>query len=382
MVSVSRHLLRRAGAFALVGLGFGVFPAFGAQVEQPPPPAPVLHFEASGPYTHAAARITVDARLWYGSELEVALTDPSGNRQVLNLDRDGHRSGWTGQLREAGEWVAEARQTGSGFAPMSARESVTVREGAPTCSASLMVPDSAVVYDSAAIVVDTCDSAATTGALHSVYVRIHRDGAPTAMLDMGGSCERSFILPGGGAYAAMATVTDDRGASATCEADAGADEIHPRAWPTVDFAGGVYRAEREDILSEPSSILAGGAAGVMVPFGDDPDRGMRLFGRAAGGVAHNSWFGGALDVGLLRQTGAGFFGAGAGAWGLGDPEIADLGVFVTGGFDIPVWTQAGQGQIFTDIRFFAQEISAIQDNFSAVVGLRFHLRPVHKIIGR
>ncbi len=353
------------------------------QREAPTPPPPSLHFEASGPYTHASARITTDARLWNNARLEVTLTDPSGSREVLNMDREGIRSNWTGQLLEPGAWQAEARLTGSGFAPMTARETVTVEEGAPVCSASMTVADTAVVFNAAEIVVDTCGSSATTGSIHSVYVRIQRDGAPTAALDMGGSCERSFILPGGGDYTAMATITDHRGATATCEATAGATELHPRAWPTVDIAGGLYRTNREDVREEDTdALLAGGALGLTMPLGEDRTGGLHLFGRAAGGVAHNAWFGTAVDVGLLQHTETGFFGAGAGVWGLGDPDLVDVGIFGTGGLDIPIWTRAGQAQVFTEIRLFASQISAIQEKFSAVVGLRFHLQPVHKIIGR
>ncbi len=356
-----------------------------AEHELPAPPAPDppdIHFATSGEFTHASARITADARLRDDAELEVTLTDPAGSRSVLDMDRDGNRSTWTGQLRDAGEWRAEARLSGSGFAAMSASDSVMVREGPPSCSATLSVSDTAVVHDAAEIVVNTCDSSATTGSLATTYVRIHRDGMPIASLDMSESCERSFILPGGGDYTAEITVTDDRGVVATCEAGAGAMEVHPRAWPIFDLAGGMYSSTREDIADDPTSVMIGGGAGLMLSLQPGMEASTRFFARTAAGVAHNSWFGSVVDFGLIRHTGSGFFGLGAGAWGIGDSDIFDVALFGTGGFDVPIWTRAGKAQIFTELRMFAGEASDIPNNYSGIIGVRFNLTPKHRIVGR
>ncbi len=343
---------------------------------------PTIHFEASGPYTHASARITVDVRLADGSELEVTLTDPSGERTSPDMDRSGIRSNWTGQLMDEGTWEAEARVTRSGFDARTVRESLTLSDGAPVCSASLSISDQEVVYDSATIVVNTCESRATTGEIATGYVRIERDGVQIASLDMSDSCERSFIVPGGGDYTALVEIADSRNVRATCEASVGATEVHPRFWPTLDLAGGVYRSDRDDIVSDPSAPLAGGAIGGALDVRPGPGGGTRILGRVASGVAHNRWFGSAIDLGILQYGESGFVGGGIGLWGVGDADIVDAGIFGAGGVGLPLWTAAGRAHLFTELRLFGKKLSAIQDNYSATVGIRFEFRPVHRIKGR
>ena len=85
---------------------------------------------------------------------------------------------------------------------------------------------------------------------------------------------------------------------------------------------------------------------------------------------------------LTRQTPGGFFGLGAGAWGIGDSEILDGAVFGTAGFNLPNYTGAGRMQAFAEVRLFARHISAPQDNFSGIVGLRFNFKRTHELRAR
>ena len=89
-----------------------------------------------------------------------------------------------------------------------------------------------------------------------------------------------------------------------------------------------------------------------------------------------------MDFGISRQTPRGFFGAGAGVWGLGDSAILDGGIFGTGGFNLPNYTAAGQVQAFFEIRVFARHITELQDNYSGVIGLRFNFKPTHTLQAR
>ena len=104
-----------------------------------------------------------------------------------------------------------------------------------------------------------------------------------------------------------------------------------------------------------------------------------VFGRLGAGAAHHQWLGSTLDVGVLRNSPGGFLGVGAGLWGLGDADIVDLGLFGTGGFNLPLWTRAGQAQLFVELRVFTRHISASRDNSTAIVGLRLNLKPKRQV---
>lgn len=381
-----RFAFRPANAFAralglvLVAAAPGLAaPAAAAQLPQEPP---VIHFVASGAYAFSAARITVDVRLEQGARLNVTLTSPSGASETLSMDRDERRHSWTGQLDEAGTWRAEATVSGVG-SPQSANATVSLDEGAPTCSLTISAPEQATHYLSAEFVVNSCGASATTGEIATRYITVLQDGVQISTLDASDQCERRFVLPGDGDYEATVTVADNRGVTATCSSnDVGVDALHARIWPSLDLGGGLYRAMRPDIASDPSSLLAGGAGALTIAHQPAEVRTRTLMLRVAGGLGHNRWGGSSIDVVLAQQTEGGFFGAGAGLWAPGDPDIMDAGVFATAGFNLPTYYQAGRTQIFTELRLFARHITEFQDNFSGVVGVRFNLRPTHNLRAR
>ena len=381
-----RLAFRPANAFAralglvLVAAAPGLAaPSAAAQLPQEPP---VIHFVASGAYSFSAARITVDVRLEQGARLNVTLTSPSGASETLSMDRDERRHSWTGQLDEAGTWRAEATVSGVG-SPQSANATVSLDEGAPTCSLTISAPEQATHYLTAEFVVNSCGASATTGEIATRYITVLQDGVQISTLDASDQCERRFVLPGDGDYEATVTVADNRGVTVTCSSnDVGVDALHARIWPSLDLGGGLYRAMRPDIASDPSSLLAGGAAALTIAHQPAEVRTRTLTLRVAGGLGHNRWGGSSIDVILAQQTEGGFFGAGAGLWAPGDPDIMDAGVFATAGFNLPTYYQAGRTQIFTELRLFARHITEFQDNFSGVVGVRFNLRPTHNLRAR
>ena len=361
-----------------------VSPGLAAPSEtQLPQDPPVIHFVASGDYAFSAARVTVDVRLEEGARLNVTLTSPSGGSENLTMDRDGRRHSWTGQLREAGTWRAEAAVSGVG-SPQSANASVSLDPGTPTCSLDIGAPEQATHYLEAEFVVDACGSSAVTGEIATRYITVLQDGVQISTLDASAQCERRFILQGGGTYEATVTIADDRGVTATCSSDnLGVDALYPRYWPIVDVATGTYKSERTDIVPSPeASWLSGGGVGVTIPHDEAAERTNALTVRAGGGFAHNFWTGSSVDILLTRQTPGGFFGLGGGAWGIGDNDILDGAVFGTAGFNLPQYTGAGQVQAFAEFRLFARHISAPQDNFSGLVGIRFNFKRTHELRAR
>ena len=374
----------KALVWALALLFLAVSPGIaGPAAPQLPQDPPVIHFVVSGEYAFSAARVTVDVRLEEGARLNVTLTSPSGGSENLTMDRDERRYSWTGQLREAGTWRAEATVSGAG-SPQSASATVSLEAGAPTCSLRIGAPAQATHYLAADLVVNSCDATAATGEIATRYITVLQDGVQISTLDASDQCERRFILPGGGAYEATVTIADDRGVTATCSsADLGVDALYPRFWPIADFVTGAYKSERTDIFPSPeASWLSGAGVGVTVPHDALAERTNAFTVRAGGGFAHNFWIGSSLDLLLTRQTPGGFFGLGAGAWGIGDSEILDGGVFGTAGFNLPNYTGAGRMQAFAEVRLFARHISAPQNNFSGIVGLRFNFKRTHELRAR
>ena len=374
------NALARALALVLLAAPVGLAAPVAAQLPQDPP---VIHFVASGEYSFSAARVTVDVRLEVAARLNVTLTSPSGGSENLSMDRDGNRYSWTGQLREAGTWRAEATVSWAG-ASNSASATVSLDPGTPTCSLTISAPEQATHYLAAEFVVSSCDASAVTGEIATRYITVLQDGVQISTLDASDQCERRFILQGGGNYEASVAIADDRGVTATCSsADLGVDALYPRFWPIADFATGTYKSERTDIFPSPeASWLSGAGVGVTIPHEAMAERTNAFTVRAGGGFAHNFWIGSSLDLILTRQTPGGFFGLGAGAWGIGDSEILDGAVFGTAGFNLPNYTGAGRMQAFAEFRLFARHISAPQDNFSGIVGLRFNFKRTHELRAR
>lgn len=196
---------------------------------------------------------------------------------------------------------------------------------------------------------------------------------------------RTPVHPSGrGTYEATVTIADDRGVTATCSsANLGVDALYPRFWPIADFVTGTYKSERTDIVPSPeASWLSGAGVGITVPHDEAAERTNAVTVRAGGGFAHNFWTGSSVDILVTRQTPGGFFGLGGGAWGIGDNDILDGAVFGTAGFNLPNYTGAGQMQAFAEIRLFARHISAPQDNFSGLVGIRLNFKRTHELRAR
>ena len=71
--------------------------------------------------------------------------------------------------------------------------------------------------------------------------------------------------------------------------------------------------------------------------------------------------------------------AGAGAWGIGDPELVDVGVFGTGGISLPGGPLAGPTQLFVEGRLFTEQFDDWRNNYAVLGGLRFNFKPHHRL---
>lgn len=363
-----------------------LIPASGmAQPEEWPPP-PTVHFAASGDYSWATARVSVDVHVLDGSELSVTLTSPSGSEETLNVQRESgsRRHTWTGRLEEPGSWRVAAVVDGPLQGRESGEASLSLMAGEPTCSVALSAPEVATHYLDAAIVVNSCDSAAETGSIATRHVRVLRDGVQVASVNTTDSCERTFILPGDGSYEAILEVADDRGVGATCSSnDLDVAVEYARYWPILDGLAGIYRSERGDIMNTPQSDpLAGAAIGITIPHDAAAASTTAFSARAGAGIGTNQWGGTAFDLIVTRQTPGGFFGMGAGLWGVGDSEITDAGIFGTAGFNLDSYYKAGQTQLFLELRGFARRITSFQNNYVAAVGVRVNFKDTHKLFAR
>lgn len=166
-------------------------------------------------------------------------------------------------------------------------------------------------------------------------------------------------------------------------------EVHPKRWPIFDAAFGAYRTERRDLFVElgipdadvlpATSRVFGGAVGMMWARHPERETTAAVFGRAAVGAVHNNWFGVVFDFGLVRLTPKGFWGGGAGVWGLGDLDVTDVGLFFTQGFDTRWRTKDGPVQLFYEARLFARQLGNIGSNFSLNGGVRVNWRPRHRV---
>ncbi len=341
---------------------------------------PVVHFTASDDRAFASARITVDGSAQESSTVSVTLTSPSGSAETLEMERDGARHTWVGQLPEAGTWRVEAvlegrdgRQTNDA--------SLTLSAGEPTCSVSLSGPEEATSYLESLITVNVCASEAVSGDL-ARYVRVMQDGVQVAALNATEQCERSFTLPGSGAFEAIAEITDDRGTTATCSSnDVDIEAIHAGYWLLGDVVTGLYRTTQSTIVPDDAAAPFGGAAvGVTISHNAAAEDYTAFTARAAAAVGLNEWFGTTFDAIVTRHNDVGFFGAGVGLWGLGNSTLLDAAVIATGGLHVNnYYYQAGQTQVFGELRLFARHATDWSNHYAALVGIRTNFRPLHKL---
>jgi hypothetical protein len=362
---------------------------------------PTLRVQA--PNLCTGANVTVDVgasgTIPEGATVQLTMTRPNGQRETLNATRAGGGFRWTGKLDEAGSYTFTALIQTSAGPTQETTERINLEPCPPTCNITLTPPpaDPAPKRGKASIGVDTCGSSARVGSIASRSVRIHHTpvDAPEQLIEtlsLDTECRGSFLLPEYGSYRFEATVTDDRGMTATCQADYNLVEPESQIEPFFTVFAGKERRLREldPVTGEPVDFvnafakttsaaevlqgveggrcapLLGGTVGLAIPFAE---RGAQFFGQ--GGVAINlrdaentTVF---ADVGIDKLfEGGGFLGGGVGVWDLFHGDTIDGSIFVHGGVDINEklqWNVEG--------RLFMSELGEIENNYAILTGIRY-----------
>jgi hypothetical protein len=351
-------------------------------IEKPkPPPQPTLRVQA--PNSCTQANVTVDVSMPGGAPdgatLQLSLTRPNGQRETLTTTQAGGGYRWQGKLNDAGAYTFTAvAESPAGRSP-EASERLNLEPCQPTCNLQLTPPpiDPTPKAGKASIGVDMCSSAARVGQVSSRSVKIYHtpiDGPEQLVntLALDSQCNSSYLMPEYGAYRFEGTVTDDRGMSASCQADYTLVKPEKKMDPFFTLFGGKERRVR-DLVHDDGSVYAdgrcaplfGGTVGIAFPVADG---GAQVFGQA--GVAINTRDGGnsslLADVGIDKNFQGGYFGGGVGVWDFNHSDTVDGSIFVHGGFNITEklqWNFEG--------RLFMSALDDIQNNYALMAGIRY-----------
>jgi hypothetical protein len=350
---------------------------------------PALRVQAPNQCT--GANVTVDVSIPggmpQGGTLQLNLTRPSGQRETLTATQAGGGYRWQGKLDDAGAYTFTAVVDSPLGRSREASERINLDPCQPTCNVTLTPPpaDPAPKKGKASIGIDTCSSAARTGSLTTRSVKIHHaplDGPEQLIetMSLDTACSSSFLLPEYGTYRFEATVTDDRGMSASCQADYTLVKPETKIDPFFTaFVGKERRVREHDVatgdlatddttdtfLSGRCAPLFGGTVGISFPFADG---GAMVFGQ--GGVAINARDGSNTsafaDVGINKNFGGGYLGFGVGVWDFTHSDTIDGSLFVQGGFNISEKLQWNfEGRLFTS------SLDEIENNYAFFGGIRY-----------
>ncbi len=337
--------------------------------------------------TNATVDVGVSGSMPEGASVELTMTRPNGQRETLTTTAAGGGFRWTGKLNDAGSYTFTAVINTPAGRTREATERISIEPCPPTCNIVVTPPpaDPTPKAGKASVGIDTCASSARTGSIASRSVRVHHtplDGPEQLIetLSLTTECRSTFLLAEYGSYRFETTVTDDRGMTATCQADYTLVKPESRIEPFFTAFAGKERRLREldpvtgdpvdegtagSIFGGRCAALLGGTIGLAMPFADG---GAQVFGQ--GGIAINlrdgentSVF---ADVGIDKLLEGGYFGAGIGVWDVFHGDTIDGSVFVHGGFNINErlqWNFEG--------RLFMSELGEIENNYAVLTGIRY-----------
>jgi hypothetical protein len=323
--------------------------------------------------------VTVPGGMPEGGSLQLTLTRPSGQRETLTAEQAGGGYRWQGKLNDAGSYTFTAVIDSPLGRSQEATERLNLEPCQPTCNLQLTPPpvDPTPKAGKASIGVDMCASAARVGQISSRSVKIFHtpiDGPEQLVntLALDTECKSSYLMPEYGAYRFEGTVTDDRGMSATCQADYTLVKPEKKIDPFFTLFGGKERRVREFEHDDGTvyadgqcAPLFGGTVGLAFPIADG---GAQVFGQ--GGVVINTDDSGnsslLADVGIDKNFEGGYFGGGIGVWDFNHGDTVDGSIFLHGGFDINdklQWNFEG--------RLFMSALDDIQNNYALFTGIRY-----------
>jgi hypothetical protein len=337
--------------------------------------------------TNATVDVGVTGTLPEGATVQLTMTRPNGQKETLTATPAGGGYRWTGKLDAAGAYSFTAVIESRAGRTREATERISIEPCPPTCNITLTPPpiDPTPKAGKASVGIDTCSSSARVGALTSRSVKVHHTplDAPEALVNtlaLDTECKSTFLLPEYGSYRFETTVTDDRGMTATCQADYTLVKPEAKIEPFFTAFAGKERRERtldpvsgdpvdEDfpgaVIGGRCAPLFGGTIGVAMPIAEGE---AQVFGQ--GGVAINlrdgentSVF---ADVGIDKLFEGGYIGGGIGVWDLFHGDTIDGSVFAHGGININEkmqWNFEG--------RLFMSEFGSIENNYALMTGIRY-----------
>jgi hypothetical protein len=351
---------------------------------------PTLRVQAPNLCTGTNATVDVGVSggsLPEGATVQLTMTRPNGQRETLTATPAGSGFRWTGKLDDAGAYSFTAIIQTSAGPSREATERISIEPCPPTCNITLTPPpmDPTPKAGRASVGIDMCSSSARVGTLTGRAVRVHHTplDAPEQLVEtlaLDTDCRSTFLLPEYGAYRFEATVTDDRGMTATCQADYTLVKPESKLEPFFTAFAGKERRLRDldPVTGDPvdddfagavvggrCAPLFGGTIGLAIPIAEG---GAQFFGQ--GGVAVNlrdgentSVF---ADVGIDKILEGGYIGAGVGVWDLFHGDTIDGSIFAHGGVDINdrlQWNFEG--------RLFMSELGEIENNYALMTGIRY-----------
>ena len=361
-----------------------------------PTAAPRLNVQAPNQCTgvQATVDVTIAGGMPPGGSLELTLTRPSGQRETLQPSGASNR--WQGTLDDAGAYTFSAVVTRGSERTQVATERLNIEACQPTCNLTLDRPplDPAPRAGRSNLGINMCQSSARVGSLTSKTVRLYHtpiDGVEALIdtISLDAECSTTHLMEEYGSYRLEGEVTDDRGLSATCQADytlmkpetlygpfftgwLGNERrwrpgIEDEATPLPSAAFGSLRQD-EEFQFDRSAALLGLAGGYMWPVGDGS---VGVFGQ--GGVAINlrdsentSIY---ADFGVDKMFEKGFFGGGVGVWDINHSDTFDGSFFLHGG-----WNINEKMQFYLEGRLFMSMLDMIDNNFVYLGGIRYFFK--------
>ncbi len=233
-------------------------------------------------------------------------------------------------------------------------------------------------YTGEEIIIDASGSAAKTGELDKVKVKVYLDGDKIDEHDLDGDFKKTVSYDTQGEYKFEAEAFDncDQDSDNDCDASLG---VNSRWIPFVSLLGGKMRrsglvADADDEFvdfeghCEPLVALKAGVGYMVVP------RKFSISGALgyAFAIDHSDFSSLFADVYFNYHNRPWMFGAGIGYWNLDNSDYGDFTLNLQGGIDLPWEIRNEPMQFVIEAKSFLDEISDLGNNYLLMGGLQFN----------
>lgn len=337
-------------------------------------PAPECRLEVRKVDACAPGEVEVDARgssIGRGAVESVAVTVqlPSGESVELGTPNVVGDFRWRRRFEQAGTYRFTATAVSDRGRPSTNTCAASVDMTAcipppPTCRLEIS-PIALATFETVRL--DASGSTSDGGKVEKVLTEIRSSAGRTlAALDLLPPFNAEFELERGGTYTVSAVAVDNHGQrSETVERTVTARVRN-------SFSGRVFGGFVSFRPDDVAVAEDGWAAGVKASLDRRLARGFEI-SLGAGAVYDEV----TDEVDLLADVefnflrGRGYFGAGVGLWGF-DSDAPGSNVFLHGGHELATFGDTKLGW-YLEGRAFLDELDSIDDNYLALVGLRFQL---------